>query len=1096
MKKIISCAFLALGFLGLQAQDLPKIIPPSPNAASLAQYVEIPVSHYTGLPNINIPFYTATSGSIQVPISLSYHARGVKLADLASSYGLGWSLNAGGVISRQIRGNADDTSNGYLNQNYYDTFWDDNQNGESTRSVAYSLELSGQFDRMPDQFTFNFLGFSGKFIFDRDNIDVPILQSFDDLKIEPIRGNTTSSAIEGFVITDSQGTKYHFGEYLSTTNVIEKDITLEHYTYTYDDGLEANTNPTSNRATSWSLLKIIALNGDEVTFEYEKEEAITYRKSEEVAEKAGSGNGFVKTAYYSKVKLIQQKIKKIIFSQGEVVFNYSFVRDDLIGVNSTVPKALSYIEVKNKIGVGERIKKHVFDYVYTTSTETTNIINDFNSWSPESKKRLFLNSIKEQGTDNSFLTPYKFTYDSQVLPSRLSSSHDRWGFYNGKSNGVFAAIADSPSERTGIVIDTVKVQASILTKVEYPTGGFAEYEYESNRAVFPEHMVGSVSFEINNPTETKTEVLDKDASFYNNGVYSVDFTVENIVPVYVSGAGHLNTAIQLIDPDCTNVESNDCDYMIRIHKQSDNSVYAILHNTTTSIPIENGDYILKVIPLNPSNENPNDGGDDFGLQLQWEESLGDLIYTGGNRIKRTILKDGEGNTIEKNYDYTFPSGTTSGKVFSFPGYHAYYYITTQGGQQVKVLSQVNFRPANTLTLEQGNHGGYAMVTEYIGNETNNIGKNEYNFSAFYDGGKYYTPPYHLPDNREWLRGRLISSLNYKNNENGAYELVRETKNVYDFVYFLERAVVDDPFLDSITSPRTFNKVKLIVFGKEGLGIPDPGGHNDYVTFTLSSGVVKLESTEVINYYDTGTKVDYTEYNYDFDNHYQIKKVKTFNSKGESIVKEYTYPQDKTTLTVAEDTLKQQHQFLPLETFSYKNSDLLSYSYTNYSDSLLPGLTVVGKVETAKGTGTSEDRIVFHGYYNDGKVKEVSKKDGTHIVYIWGYSGELPIAKIENATFTDIPTSVYNDVIAKSKLDVSETTENNLRTALATLRNHANLANSMVTTFTYDPLVGVTSITDPRGQTVYYDYDEFNRLKEVKDVDGKILSHNKYHYKGQ
>jgi YD repeat-containing protein len=53
---------------------------------------------------------------------------------------------------------------------------------------------------------------------------------------------------------------------------------------------------------------------------------------------------------------------------------------------------------------------------------------------------------------------------------------------------------------------------------------------------------------------------------------------------------------------------------------------------------------------------------------------------------------------------------------------------------------------------------------------------------------------------------------------------------------------------------------------------------------------------------------------------------------------------------------------------------------------------------------------------------------------------------------------------------------------------------MITTYTHDPLIGVTSMTDPREDTVYYRYDAFNRLIEVKDRDGNILSENTYNYK--
>jgi YD repeat-containing protein len=70
-------------------------------------------------------------------------------------------------------------------------------------------------------------------------------------------------------------------------------------------------------------------------------------------------------------------------------------------------------------------------------------------------------------------------------------------------------------------------------------------------------------------------------------------------------------------------------------------------------------------------------------------------------------------------------------------------------------------------------------------------------------------------------------------------------------------------------------------------------------------------------------------------------------------------------------------------------------------------------------------------------------------------------------------------------------ENSLRTAQNSLRN--GLPNAMITTYTYDPLIGITSMTDPKGYTVYYEYDDLHRLVRVKDEDGKIMSENKYHY---
>jgi YD repeat-containing protein len=53
---------------------------------------------------------------------------------------------------------------------------------------------------------------------------------------------------------------------------------------------------------------------------------------------------------------------------------------------------------------------------------------------------------------------------------------------------------------------------------------------------------------------------------------------------------------------------------------------------------------------------------------------------------------------------------------------------------------------------------------------------------------------------------------------------------------------------------------------------------------------------------------------------------------------------------------------------------------------------------------------------------------------------------------------------------------------------------MITTYTYKPLVGVTSSTDPRGYTITYNYDTFGRLINVKDADGNLMSENEYHYR--
>ena len=58
------------------------------------------------------------------------------------------------------------------------------------------------------------------------------------------------------------------------------------------------------------------------------------------------------------------------------------------------------------------------------------------------------------------------------------------------------------------------------------------------------------------------------------------------------------------------------------------------------------------------------------------------------------------------------------------------------------------------------------------------------------------------------------------------------------------------------------------------------------------------------------------------------------------------------------------------------------------------------------------------------------------------------------------------------------------------------ALAQMTTYTYDPLVGITSSTDANGQTTYYEYDGLQRLMNIKDQYGNIVKHMDYHYQGQ
>src|SRR5690554_4609742 len=86
---------------------IPEFVPKSPEVASFQRYGDIPVSNYTGVPNIGISIHTVKLKDLQVPISLSYHAGGIKVDQEATFVGLGWNLAAGGNITLNPKGSVD-----------------------------------------------------------------------------------------------------------------------------------------------------------------------------------------------------------------------------------------------------------------------------------------------------------------------------------------------------------------------------------------------------------------------------------------------------------------------------------------------------------------------------------------------------------------------------------------------------------------------------------------------------------------------------------------------------------------------------------------------------------------------------------------------------------------------------------------------------------------------------------------------------------------------------------------------------------------------------------------------------------------------------
>ncbi|MFC3197319.1 hypothetical protein ACFOET_06820 [Parapedobacter deserti] len=135
---------------------------------------------------------------------------------------------------------------------------------------------------------------------------------------------------------------------------------------------------------------------------------------------------------------------------------------------------------------------------------------------------------------------------------------------------------------------------------------------------------------------------------------------------------------------------------------------------------------------------------------------------------------------------------------------------------------------------------------------------------------------------------------------------------------------------------------------------------------------------------------------------------------------------------------------------------------------------------------------FLRYDNYGNPLEIKERDQTTTTLLWGYRGLYPIAKIENATYSGV-VAVLGQTLVNS-LSTASLTDDMVRNMISTLRNHPSMTSAMVSTYTYKPLVGMTSMTDPRGITEYYQYDGLQRLKDVLDFEHNVLRNYQYHFK--
>lgn len=584
--KRLSLYALCILALSAKAQDgyinTTISVPPAPTAASLGKYGDVPVGLYTGVPNIGIPLYNIAEGNLSLPVSLSYHSQGFKTEDMASSVGLGWSLNAGGVITRAVKGVPDDFNGdlwgsnvtNFANQQCPTTtplYSDCRYPSYGYLSTAADVEANSldmeeasrnSKDGEQDIFYFNFAGNSGSFVFNKDGVP----KFFSKQNLEITYSRNTNGDIYKFQVIDGNGTIYYFEDYEVTTS------SYSHSSYNSVNGnfdgnelFQTDESPNSDFIyptfqdpfiSSWNLTKIKNATGThEINFTYVNE---TQRYKSNFSQQYAYGptsNNFSSSC--SVASVVCKKISVITWSEGKVTFSYNHERQD-IGCN--IPAAYySYSPNYAVTDVGiyttanTLIKKYVLDYNYfgraPFANPASNTVSNFDC----NYRKLKLLSVKEYNSAlNEYKPPFVFDYNTTTaLEPTFTAKKDFWGYQKSTSPGSYQSripkVYYYPSETkdqyfksifsiyqrfsyggSEVVYGNYDISpeaagqtAFLLTKVTYPTGGSTSFEFEPHQfALFSANKVGGGA--------RIKKITDSDGAG-NNIIKNYSYTDENNV---------------------------------------------------------------------------------------------------------------------------------------------------------------------------------------------------------------------------------------------------------------------------------------------------------------------------------------------------------------------------------------------------------------------------------------------------------------------------------------------------------------------------------------------------------------------------------------